>query len=137
MTEKDKDDVLVLQTLVKYLFSELYLILRAEGADPEENCYTITGVETDLLNILAGKLASKQANGKPFLYRIPDDIFLEPFPPITFQFKDHTLTPRPMGTGIYWFIDGIYVGPVGTLCPKLLNNAIAQQETYDDYKLPF
>lgn len=60
------------QILVEALFEELYAILNDEAANPDQSCYAVTSVETDLINILSGKLMSSGAKGRPFMERFTE-----------------------------------------------------------------
>ncbi len=42
--------------LVNDAFETLYKILDQECADPDETCFAVTSVHTDIVNILTGKL---------------------------------------------------------------------------------
>lgn len=52
---------------VEALFREYYGVLFSMEVEPGENCYTITGVESDLQLVVDGKLSTMEE--RPFLER--------------------------------------------------------------------
>lgn len=46
-------------TMIQQLFDELYAVMDQEGADPAHCAYSVYSVETDLRNIILGKLKAQ------------------------------------------------------------------------------
>lgn len=67
--------------------------------------------------------------------------FLEPSPPVAFRYlrngDAYSMRPERRGQGTYWYMRknragqsaNLYVGPVGSLEPALLNNAVENIES--------
>lgn len=66
--------------------------------------------------------------------------FTEPSPPAPFRYlrdgNAYSVRPEKRGQGVYWYMRknragimaNLYLGPVGSLNPELLNNAVANIE---------